>query len=235
MAAATCSITLRNIAKGGITDQVGKGVSRYSVDDHWHIPHFEKMLYDQAQLLSSALEAALLVPANKPEVREELQAFASDILTYVERDLTHKDGGFYSAEDADSFDAESGKNREGAVYVWRETELRQILGDDFGLFAYRFGVEREGNVPSEVDQHDELKGKVRRRCVWLVEDLLDARARRTTSSSKPPSKRPPLTLPSPSKTQSNVSKLRSPSCSTTATRTALARRSMIKSSRRGTA
>lgn len=120
------------------------------------------MLYDQAQLLSASLEAALLVPANKPEIRKELQQFASDIIDYVERDLTHPEGGFYAAEDADSYPTrEATKKVEGAFYVWQRDELDAILGADAALFAHHYGVASTGNVPTELDAHDELKGKVR--------------------------------------------------------------------------
>ena len=89
-------LTLRAMAKGGMHDQLGGGFHRYSVDDHWFVPHFEKMLYDQAQLAISYLEAFQIT-------RDEIYAAtAHDIFSYVPRDMTHPEGGFYSAEDADS-------------------------------------------------------------------------------------------------------------------------------------
>ena len=89
-------VTLRAMAKGGMHDQLGGGFHRYSVDEHWFVPHFEKMLYDQAQLAISYLEAYQITGD------AQYAAVARDIFDYVLRDLTHPEGGFYSAEDADS-------------------------------------------------------------------------------------------------------------------------------------
>ena len=89
-------LTLREMAKGGMNDQLGGGFHRYSVDERWFVPHFEKMLYDQAQLAVSYLEAFQITRDG------QYAAAARDIFSYVLRDLTHPDGGFYSAEDADS-------------------------------------------------------------------------------------------------------------------------------------
>src|SRR5213076_2952625 len=89
-------LTLRKMASGGMHDHIGGGFHRYSVDAHWHVPHFEKMLYDQAQLASAYLDALQITG----EV--EFAATARDILDYVRRDMTSPQGGFYSAEDADS-------------------------------------------------------------------------------------------------------------------------------------
>ena len=89
-------VTLREMAKGGMHDQLGGGFHRYSVDENWFVPHFEKMLYDQAQLALSYLEAFQITG------EAQYADVARDIFTYVLRDLTHPEGGFYSAEDADS-------------------------------------------------------------------------------------------------------------------------------------
>jgi uncharacterized protein len=156
--------TLRKMAEGGIHDHVGGGFHRYSVDDEWFVPHFEKMLYDQAQLAVSYLEA-------RQATGDERYAWvARGILDYVMRDLAHPDGGFYSAEDADSplpseNPAESrgsnveSRQAEGAFYVWRKDEIANVLEDDADLFCFHFGVEDGGNVPRERDPHGDLREK----------------------------------------------------------------------------
>ena len=116
--------TLRAMAKGGMHDQLGGGFHRYSVDERWFVPHFEKMLYDQAQLAMSYLEAFQIT-------HDPLYAkIARSTLDYVLRDMTHPEGGFYSAEDADSvIDPANPKEKgEGAFYIWSAAELKQALG-----------------------------------------------------------------------------------------------------------
>src|SRR6058998_4149540 len=103
--------TLRKMAAGGMHDHLGGGFHRYSVDRHWHVPHFEKMLYDQAQLASAYLDAFQITGDT------EFAATARDILDYVRRDMTSPEGGFYSAEDADS------PVPVAAVYDRRESEI----------------------------------------------------------------------------------------------------------------
>src|SRR5579871_284768 len=146
--------TLRAMARGGMHDQLGGGFHRYSVDDHWFVPHFEKMLYDQAQLAISYLEAYQLT-------HDELFAgVARRIFDYILRDMTDKDGGFYSAEDADSVidPANPDVKGEGAYYVWTHPEISEAVGEPFASwFSYRYGVGPHGNVES--DPHDEFKGK----------------------------------------------------------------------------
>jgi uncharacterized protein YyaL (SSP411 family) len=146
--------TLDEMSKGGMNDQLGGGFHRYSVDDHWFVPHFEKMLYDQAQLATSYLEAYQIT-------REEPFAYvARDIFEYVLRDLTHPDGGFYSAEDADSAidAAHPHEKAEGAFYVWSHDEIERTLGlDDAAIFEQRYGVKPNGNV--DEDPHNEFRGK----------------------------------------------------------------------------
>ena len=139
-------ITLRAMALGGMRDHVGGGFHRYSVDAGWRVPHFEKMLYDQAQLVLAYVEAAQLT-------QDRFFAdVAADTLDYVRRDLTSPDGGFYSAEDADSLPPEHAQDeaphkREGAFYVWRDDEIGRVLGDAADLFRLRYGVLPEGNAP----------------------------------------------------------------------------------------
>jgi len=145
--------TLRAMANGGMHDQLGGGFHRYSVDEHWFVPHFEKMLYDQAQLVISYLEAFQIT-------HDPFYAgIARSTLDYVLRDMTHPEGGFYSAEDADSVidPAQPKVKGEGAFYVWTADELRQALGDDFAAFAASYGVEETGNVQD--DPHGEFPGK----------------------------------------------------------------------------
>ncbi len=146
--------TLRAMANGGMHDQLGGGFHRYSVDERWFVPHFEKMLYDQAQLAVSYLEAFQIT--HDPF----FAAIARSTLDYVLRDMTHPEGGFYSAEDADSvIDAANPKAKgEGAFYIWSAEELRQLLGEPlYGAFAAHYGVEEDGNVAH--DPHGEFTGK----------------------------------------------------------------------------
>jgi len=146
--------TLRAMAKGGMNDQLGGGFHRYSVDARWFVPHFEKMLYDQAQLAISYLEAFQL------SGEETFARSARDIFEYVLRDMTSPEGGFYSAEDADSVvdPAHPHEKAEGAFYVWSQKELEAALGQpDAAYFCYRYGVEELGNVRE--DPHGEFTGK----------------------------------------------------------------------------
>jgi uncharacterized protein YyaL (SSP411 family) len=146
--------TLQAMARGGLHDHVGGGYHRYSVDARWLVPHFEKMLYDQAQIAVNFIEA-------HQATGDPRHAWAArDIFDYVLRDLTHPDGGFFSAEDADSaVDAGGAEHAEGAFYLWSADELRTVLGGDFGLVAAHFGVNENGNVPPEDDPHGEFSEK----------------------------------------------------------------------------
>jgi uncharacterized protein YyaL (SSP411 family) len=139
-------VTLRAMALGGMRDHVGGGFHRYSVDGNWRVPHFEKMLYDQAQLVLAYLEAA---QASGDPFFEQV---AADTLGYVLRDLTDEGGGFYSAEDADSVppeqaNAEPPHKMEGAFYIWRDEEIQGVLGADADVFRIRYGVLPDGNAP----------------------------------------------------------------------------------------
>ncbi len=160
--------TLRAMAQGGMYDHLGGGFHRYSTDARWHVPHFEKMLYDQAQLVFSYLEAYQLT--QEPAFRETAQG----ILDYVRRDMTSPKGGFYSAEDADSAASHEHpeEKTEGAFYVWARNELDQILGEaDAELFSVAYGVERDGNVARASDPRGELTGKNILYAATSVEDL----------------------------------------------------------------
>ena len=118
-------LTLRKMAAGGMHDHIGGGFHRYSVDAYWHVPHFEKMLYDQAQLASAYLDAFQITG------EAEFAATARDILDYVRRDMTSPEGGFYSAEDADSpvvvgiADPGHGKERRRRILRLDETGNRR--------------------------------------------------------------------------------------------------------------
>ena len=145
--------TLSAMAAGGMHDHLGGGFHRYSVDEHWFVPHFEKMLYDQAQLAVSYLEAFQITG----EAR--FADVARDIFAYVMRDLTDANGGFYSAEDADSPDPENpAHSGEGGFYIWRKSEIDRLLGaGNSAVFCDRYGVEKDGNV--EQDPHGEFTGR----------------------------------------------------------------------------
>lgn len=135
--------TLRSMKRGGIYDQLGGGFHRYSVDEQWRVPHFEKMLYDQAQLAISYLETYQITKD------DTLIETAKGILDYVLIKLHHKDGGFYSAEDAESISNPSKphEKEEGAFYVWTKSELEAHLGkENTEIFNYYFGVEDDGNA-----------------------------------------------------------------------------------------
>ncbi|WVF67216.1 hypothetical protein IAT40_001964 [Kwoniella sp. CBS 6097] len=160
---------LRGIWNGGIHDWVGGGVARYSVDEKWIVPHFEKMLYDQAQLATAALDFALI--ANPAEAKDDAHRkaleedrtlcfdLAADILEYSLRILKHPRAGFWSAEDADSAPEKGAKKSEGAYYIWDKAELDQILGEEADLVNYFFGVKQSGNVDPQHDAHGEMTGK----------------------------------------------------------------------------
>jgi uncharacterized protein YyaL (SSP411 family) len=148
--------TLRAMALGGMRDHIGGGFHRYSVDGAWRVPHFEKMLYDQAQLVLAYVEALQIT--HDDFYREVVD----DTLAYVRRDLTDPSGGFYSAEDADSVPPEAADDRhahgtEGAFYLWQADEIDRLLGDEADVFKRRFGIEPNGNAP--FDPHNEFTGK----------------------------------------------------------------------------
>ena len=147
-------LTLREMAKGGMNDQLGGGFHRYSVDDRWRVPHFEKMLYDQAQIAISCLEAF------QATGDRQYADTARRIFDYVLRDMTDAGGGFYSAEDADSAIAPEHPDLkgEGAFYIWSLEEIRSLVSQPAAdWFCYRYGVAAGSNVES--DPHGEFTGK----------------------------------------------------------------------------
>ena len=160
-------MTLRAMALGGMRDHIGGGFHRYSVDGNWRVPHFEKMLYDQAQLVLAYLEGAQVSGDHF------YAQIAEDTLQYVAREMTDPGGGFYSAEDADSLPSAFAKatadkpptdaadepqhKSEGAFYIWGLDEIREILGDDSKAFELRYGILPDGNAP--FDPQNEFTGK----------------------------------------------------------------------------
>ncbi|TFK47477.1 DUF255-domain-containing protein [Heliocybe sulcata] len=149
--------TLTKIARGGIHDHVGTGFHRYAVDAKWHVPHFEKMLYDQAQLTLAYLRHYTITS-------DHLYINAVfDILEYTTRDLYCKDRkAFYAAEDAESLPTlASTKKEEGAFWVWTAADIEKIFGDKWAsdIFRFHFSVKEEGNVDPSHDPHNELRGK----------------------------------------------------------------------------
>jgi len=152
-------LTLRKMAAGGMHDHIGGGFHRYSVDRYWHVPHFEKMLYDQAQLAVAYLDAFQITRDTQYE------SVVRGVLDYVARDMTSKEGGFFSAEDADSpvvagiGDPGHQKTKEGEFYIWTKKEIDAALGDAAEIFDFHYGVQAHGNAPEGSDPHDEFRGK----------------------------------------------------------------------------
>jgi len=165
------SETLRAMALGGMRDHLGGGFHRYSVDAEWRVPHFEKMLYDQAQLVLACLEVA---QASGDRFFAEV---AEDTLAYVLRDMTDPLGGFYSAEDADSIPVEhagdpAARRAEGAFYIWADEEIAELLGADAPIARRRFGIEADGNAPH--DPQGEFAGK---NLLYVAESIQEIAAR----------------------------------------------------------
>ncbi len=125
--------TLQKMAYGGMYDQLGGGFARYSTDDHWLVPHFEKMLYDNALLARVYLHAYQVT--GKPLYRR----VAEETLDFVQREMRHEAGGFYSSYDADS------EGAEGKFYVWSAAEIRRVLGEEASLFMLAYDVTERGN------------------------------------------------------------------------------------------
>lgn len=172
-----CDHTLRMMAKGGIYDHVSQGFHRYSTDRVWHVPHFEKMLYDQGQLVSAYITAYQIT---KDDFFAQV---AKEIIRYVCRDLSDESGGFYSAEDADSLPThDATEKKEGAFCVWTEEEMKDLLSDKIDgtdvtladVFCRHFHVQNGGNVSFEQDPHNELKNQN----VLIIKGDLDSTAKR---------------------------------------------------------
>jgi len=160
--------TLQAMRNGGIFDQIGFGFHRYSVDEKWLVPHFEKMLYDQAQLSLACVETY------QATGRTRYATAAREVFSYVLRDMTSTDGGFYSAEDADS------EGREGLFYVWKPAEVHDVLGKEAGeLFCRFYNITPEGNfedglsiphITREADAFARAEGMTEESLAPLLED-----------------------------------------------------------------
>jgi uncharacterized protein YyaL (SSP411 family) len=142
--------SLTKMANGGIYDQIGGGFSRYSVDERWHVPHFEKMLYDNAQLVSLYAKAYQLTK------NESFKTIVVETLDFIDKELTQKEGAFYSSIDADS-KTNDGKLEEGVFYTWTKDELKLQLGNDFDLFKSYYNINSTGKW--EKDQYILYKTK----------------------------------------------------------------------------
>jgi uncharacterized protein YyaL (SSP411 family) len=147
--------TLKTMAAGGIHDQLGGGFHRYSVDRYWHVPHYEKMLYDQAQL------AVLYLDGWQATGEARFRDVAEGVLDYVVRDLSDPAGGFHAAEDADSLPEHgAAEKREGAYWTWTAAEIsRRLEPGAAAWFCAAHGVAEEGNARPESDPHGELAGQ----------------------------------------------------------------------------
>ncbi|KAA9034572.1 thioredoxin domain-containing protein [Ginsengibacter hankyongi] len=140
-------ITLQHMAYGGIYDQVGGGFSRYATDPNWHAPHFEKMLYDNAQLVSLYSHAFQLTKNSL------YKRIVYETIAFVKRELTSPEGGFYSSLDADS------EGEEGKFYVWSKDEIKEILGSDAEIFSDYFGITSKGNWEPGKNIPDIIEGE----------------------------------------------------------------------------
>ena len=139
-------LTLEQMGNGGIYDQLGGGIARYSTDLRWLVPHFEKMLYDQGLVSSIYLDG--MQATERPELKKLCEAKARGIFEYVLRDLCSPDGAFYSSEDADS------EGLEGKFFLWALDEIKQVLGQEAGhLFASHYGLTEVGNWNHPGDEH----------------------------------------------------------------------------------
>ncbi|MEZ5195544.1 MAG: thioredoxin domain-containing protein [Bacteroidales bacterium] len=172
-------LTLHKMASGGIYDQVGGGFSRYSVDGHWHVPHFEKMLYDNAQLVSLYSEAYQLTK------NESYKSVVEETLEFIKREMTNLDGGFYSALDADS------EGVEGKFYVWGKKEIERISGEDADIVLAYFGIDEDaywedGNnilvraepVKSLANKSGKSENEIKGILLQAKKKLLDQRSKR---------------------------------------------------------
>ncbi len=159
--------TLEAIAKGGIRDHIGGGFHRYSVDGEWSLPHFEKMLYDQALLAIAYIEAWQV------EGKNEYKKAATTTLDYALRDMHHEAGGFYSAEDAESYAPENpSEKREGAFYVWRYQEFLDLFGEEKGKqLANYLGAGPSGNAPGGPFHTEELDGYNTLRTIHSIDEF----------------------------------------------------------------
>lgn len=160
------TFTVKKMCEGGIYDHLGGGFHRYAVDVYWRVPHFEKMLYDQAQISSVLFDVYSITKDSN------FLNYGTDTLDYVLRNLSNKDGGYFSAEDAESATDESfpEKKEEGFYYTWQRKQIEEILGkNDARLFCDIYGIKHEGNTIS--DPHNIFKNK---NVLYLASDIFDA-------------------------------------------------------------
>jgi len=166
------NLTLEKMTYGGVYDQIGGGFSRYSTDERWHIPHFEKMLYDNAQLISLYSNAYLVT-------NDELyKNVVYETIAFVLKELTNPNGGFYSSIDADSRSLD-GKENEGAYYVWKEDELKELLKDEFIVFSdyyniNKYGYWEDGNYVLTKNKSDAVFAKAHNLSKEQVHKKIDA-------------------------------------------------------------
>jgi uncharacterized protein YyaL (SSP411 family) len=172
-------LTLHKMAFGGIYDHIGGGFARYSVDGRWHVPHFEKMLYDNAQLVSLYSEAYTWNPDPL------YQKVVDEIIIFTLRELTSSEYGFYSALDADS------EGKEGKFYIFTKTEIEEILGEDAELFCIYFNITEDGNWEEEAsnvlfrkENDDKLAQKLGLPVETLIEKIEASRQKVFEARSK---------------------------------------------------
>jgi uncharacterized protein len=139
--------TLQHMALGGVHDHVGGGFHRYSTDQRWLLPHFEKMLYDNALMLANYSFAARLIMNHDPGLGAFLARIAAGIVAWLDREMTAPEGYFYSALDADT------EGEEGKFYVWTEDEVREVLGERAAAFTQTYGFAEGGNFEEEATGH----------------------------------------------------------------------------------
>ncbi len=164
------SFTLKKWAYGGIYDQVGGGFARYSVDSKWLVPHFEKMLYDNGQILS--LYAKLFRRTKEPAFKRVIE----ETTAWTKREMTAKDGMFYASYDADS------EGEEGAFYVWTKEEIDDLLGDKSGLFCDYYGITKNGNFEGKTILNVEKMQEPSREIIQLRKKLFKQREMRVKPS-----------------------------------------------------
>jgi uncharacterized protein YyaL (SSP411 family) len=172
-------LTLHKMAYGGIYDHIGGGFARYSVDGRWHVPHFEKMLYDNAQLVSLYSEAAVW------QYDPLYAKIVDETITFIKRELTSPEGGFYSALDADS------EGVEGKFYTFTKDEIEKILGEDANLFCIYYHVTEEGNWEEEEtnvffrkETDEQLAGKLGLSTDELVQKIAQLKSKVLEARSK---------------------------------------------------
>ncbi|WP_115869049.1 thioredoxin domain-containing protein [Marinoscillum furvescens] len=170
--------TLNKIADGGIYDHIGGGFSRYSVDGEWHVPHFEKMLYDNGQLLS------LYAQAYKLTKDERYLEVIKGTTNWISREMLDETGGFYSALDADS------EGEEGKFYVWTFDEVKALAGDDFSVIAEYFDIQQNGNwehgknVLRRLERHQDLANELNLSSADLQQKVTDFTAKALEERAK---------------------------------------------------